>query len=371
MIIAGYIVFIITASYSLTILLLAVGWYKLKRIKKYDTYNPIPVSVIIACRNEEENIGKLLGSLCSQNYSKKYTEIIIVDDHSEDNTRNIVSAWIKKHQNIRLLNLPKNTRGKKKAVATGVEAARSEVILTTDADCTMNSNWLSAMVSYYIENKPALLSGPVTFQESSNVFHQFQNLEFLSLVGSGAGAIGIKKPIMNNGANMLFQKGIYSEISLNEQLASGDDIFLLLNAKKKNKKAVHFIKSQDAIVYTEPCANISDFFNQRIRWTSKSKTYRDFDIVFTALSVALFNISLVALAVFGISNQISLIWLVYILITKTALDLLLLIPVTFFFKQKKLLAYFIPLQLIYPFYIVTTFIFGMIGKFWWKNRKSQ
>lgn len=371
MIIAEYIVFIVTASYSLTILLLAVGWFKTKRIKEYDISNPIPVSIVVACRNEEKNIGNLLGSLCTQNYSKKYTEIIIVDDHSEDNTRNIVSAWIKKHPNIRLLDLPKNAQGKKKAVATGVEAARSEVILTTDADCTMNSNWLSAMVSYYIENKPVLLSGPVTFQETSNVFHQVQNLEFLSLVGSGAGAIGINKPIMNNGANMLFQKGIYSETSLNEQLASGDDIFLLLNAKKKNKKAVYFIKSYDAIVRTNACVSISDFFNQRIRWTSKSKTYRDFDIVFTSINVALINISVLTLFVFSILNHSALIWLVYILIAKTVFDLLLLIPVTSFFKQKKLLAYFIPMQLIYPFYIVTTFIFGMIGKFWWKNRKSQ
>ncbi|MFC2096206.1 glycosyltransferase [Bacteroidota bacterium] len=369
MVIVEYIGYSLITIYSLTILLFVIGWLKLKTFYHTSNLNYIPVSIVIACRNEEDNISQLLDSLINQNYPKEKTEIIIVNDHSEDNTRNIITDFIKDYGYIKLLNSHQNKTGKKEALDIGIKQASSDIIVTTDADCIMRKEWLSSLVGYYINHKPKMLVAPVTFKSSINIFKRLQTLEFLSLIGSGAGAIGINRPIMCNGANLLFEKSIYLESNLQNDLASGDDIFLMLQAKSKDKKCIHFIKSKESIVITNAAKNIRSFFHQRIRWTSKSKSYRNFDIIFAAFIVAITNLFIAGSLVYSMINFSNLFLFFSLFITKSVIDLLILIPITNFVNQQNLLWLFLPLQLIYPFYIIIAVILGLLGNFNWKNRK--
>ncbi|MCK5170211.1 MAG: glycosyltransferase [Bacteroidales bacterium] len=371
MTIAEYIALSIIGIYSLTILFFSIGWMKLKSFKSSNVIDTIPVSIIIACRNEEEKISFLLESLINQTYLNENTEIIIIDDHSEDNTTKIIAEYIEKNKFIKLLELPGNKTGKKEALAYGIKNSNSDIIITTDADCTTNKNWLKTMVNYYNLFKPKLLVGPVAIKNEKNIFQKFQALEFLSLVGSGAGAIGINQPIMCNGANLLFEKSLYENSNIKNHIASGDDIFLMLHAKRINKKSIHFIRSKEAIVYTKPAKTVKKLVNQRVRWTSKSKTYRDFDIIFTALVVTFTNLILAFSFLYTIWDFSILNTFILLFIIKSIFDLFILIPVTKFFHTLKLLWLFFPLQIIYPFYIVFTVIFGLIGNFNWKDRYFQ
>ncbi len=361
---------VIISVYSLLILSFSVGWIKQKRFKSDLNIQLIPVSIVIACRNENKNILNLLDSLQRQDYSKEHTEIIIVDDNSEDNTPEIISKYSEKFKQINLYKLSGSKKGKKEALALGIKKATSKLIITTDADCIMQKTWISSMVQYYTKYKPNLIVAPVILQ-AKTIFHKLQALEFLSLIGTGAGAIGIHRPIMCNGANLLFEKSLYLESNLQQNLASGDDIFLLLEAKKVNRKKIHFIKSREAIISTSAKNNLLDFFNQRIRWTSKSKSYVDFDIIFTALVVAITNLILAASLVYSIWNISIIKIFLSLFIIKSIIDLTILIPVTHFFRQKMLLWLFLPLQFIYPFYIILTSILGVTVKFRWKNRKYR
>ncbi len=372
MTIAEYIALSITGIYSLTILAFSIGWMKLRTFVSSGIFDTIPISIIIACRNEENNISHLLKFLSKQTYPKENTEIIFVNDHSTDNTRDIISRFIQDFKYIKLFDLPENKTGKKEALAYGIKNSNSGIIITTDADCAMEKDWINTLVSYYIQFKPKLLVGPVAFNyRNNNIFQKLQAFEFLSLIGSGAGAIGINKPIMCNGANLLFEKSLYENSNIKNHIVSGDDIFLMLYAKRINKKSIHFIRSKEAIVYTKPVKSVKEFLNQRIRWTSKSKAYRDFDIVFTAMVVAFANLVLAFSFVYTIWDFAFLNTFILLFIIKSIFDLLILIPVTKFFHPLKLLWLFFPLQLIYPFYIVFTVIFGLIGNFSWKGRCFQ
>lgn len=363
-----YIIFFISIIYLIVILLYTIGWKKIHTPSGIKATKVITVSIVIACRNEEKNISSLLDSLLNQDYPKNQTEIIIVDDHSSDNSINLIGNYSAKYEFIKLFRLPENKTGKKEAIQLGIANSKTEIIITTDADCIAGPDWLEAMLNYYIEYRPKMLCGPVTFHNSKNIFSKLQNLEFLSLIGSGAGAIGIHKPIMNNGANLLFEKSLFESCNTKNEFASGDDIFLLLHAKSIDKRSVHFIKSKKAIVYTKPAQTFREFINQRVRWASKSKAYRDFDIVFTALIVAFINLLLVASFVIGLFNvdffKITLI----IILIKSFADLCILIPISSFFKQTYLILLFPLLQIIYPFYIVITVILGLTGNFVWKSR---
>ncbi|NJK95999.1 MAG: glycosyltransferase [Bacteroidales bacterium] len=237
----------------------------------------------------------LINDLESQDYQKELLEVILIDDHSDDETFQIAEAAIANSKIFRIISLPAGISGKKKALKTGIEDSIGNLILTTDADCRFTKNWVKTMVKYFYNYPGHLLVGPVFLKEEKGFFNHFQSLEFLSLIASGAGAIGIGHPIMCNGANLggnrsLFQKAgsIY-----NSSIASGDDIFLLLELKKHNSPVV-FVKDNDAVVITNNQKSFGNYLSQRSRWTFKSRFYKDYDIISVAVIVLLTNLFLVS-----------------------------------------------------------------------------
>ena len=178
-------------------------------------------------------------------------------------------------------------------------------------------------------------------------------------------------PIMCNGANLAYEKKAFIEAGgydANNKYTSGDDIFLMLAMKKTAKRKIAFIKCNDAIVHTSAQTTMRDFINQRKRWASKSRGYTDAAIVSVALLVFLFNLSLIANAIFAIFSKAFLPVFLIGFIVKIVVDFPILFGITSFVKQKKLLLFYFPLQLVYPFYIILTACFGLFGKFEWKKR---
>lgn len=102
------------------------------------------VSVIIPFRNEKDNLLKNLKSLEEQTYPKDKYEIIYVNDSSTDNSIEIIETN-RKNENIKVISVPENffpNAHKKRAIKFGIENSRGEIIITTDADCTYNQDWL-------------------------------------------------------------------------------------------------------------------------------------------------------------------------------------------------------------------------------------
>ncbi|MEJ2593657.1 MAG: glycosyltransferase [bacterium] len=280
-------------AYLAILSIMTKGWF---RIDNYvlDVLHPgIEVSVIIAVRNEERNIIPLLESLHKQSYARHLIEVIIVDDHSEDNTRQLIGQFRKQNRldNI-ILSKPKGI-GKKAAITHGVKLATGQLILTTDGDCVLPPDWLKLMVSYYLDHKPGLIIGPVIYHKEKGWLQKLFSLDFLSLVASGAGSIGAKLPLMGNGANMAFPRKAFLEIESSMQgkgFASGDDVFLIHQMTKQfGSGAIHFIKHTGVIVRTMPPRFPGEFLSQRLRWASKAKGDRSGWSVVVPLVVTFFN----------------------------------------------------------------------------------
>src|SRR2546423_13268445 len=127
------------------------GWMKCPEFVMSKEFFPQKkVSIIIPARNEESNIGSCLASLQEQSYPLALLEIIVVDDHSNDKTAEIVKAF--PLGNIRLIRLAEQlsveiNSYKKKAIETGVDSATGEWIITTDADCVAGPDWITTMMS--------------------------------------------------------------------------------------------------------------------------------------------------------------------------------------------------------------------------------
>ena len=366
------VVLVITGLYLIIIASFTFGLYNLKeKFYFFNKNNIIKVSVLIAARNEEKNIVRLLQSLYNQNFPKEFYEVIIVDDNSEDRTKKIIEDFINNHKDINLRVLEAESEGKKRAISQALHNAENELILVTDADCELNSSWIDSIVAFYQEKKCKMILAPVLLSPASNLFEKMQVLEHLSLIASTAGSASIGVPVMCNGANMAYEREAALEVEKLRKdfnIASGDDMFLMEQfVKIYGHKNVKFLLNKSAIVKTKTCKTIKEFFRQRRRWVSKSKSYTNGKIILTALVVLFFNLSIVSL--FLSAFYIPALWSLYILLTllKFFIDFPILKSITNFMNQGKILKWTLPLEFIYPFYVVFTAISGLLLKVNWKR----
>ena len=369
MIITVLIILFILLLYIVLISRYSFGW---RNIDSFSDTSFFPqVSLIIAMRNEEDQIFRLLRNLRFLTYPKDKLEIILINDHSTDDTLDILGN--SDIDNLQILDMPENKNGKKDAISMGIDNARGEIILTTDADCSFDYNWVQIMVGSFVDNNIKMVAGPVCFIRQEGMLQHFQSLDFLSLVGSGAGAIGINNPIFCNGANMAYRKEVFLQINdfSNDQVASGDDVFLLHSIKARYLNSITFLKHKDAIVFTNSMQSIINLINQRKRWAAKTSAYKDNSSIYVSFLVFITNLSFVVLLLLSFSSLQFFKFFLLFYFAKCIVDYLLLYPVLNFFSRKDLIKWVFIFELIYSFYIILIVILSLINKFEWKGRMHK
>jgi biofilm PGA synthesis N-glycosyltransferase PgaC len=338
-------------------------------------YIPITVSVIIPARNEAAHIQNCLISLFSQTYPRVYTEILVVNDFSTDETADLVTKFSDK---CRLLNLsdylanPVNSY-KKKAIETGIAHSSGELIICTDADCIMGPDWIRSLVSAYQKENRVFIAAPVKIIPDGSRLSVFQTLDFISLQGITGAAVYKNLYPMCNGANLAYSRkafdavGGFADI---DHIASGDDMLLMKKIQSAFPGRSGYIKDPHAIVSTISAGNIRTFLNQRIRWASKISNYNHPATFLTLAWVYLLNLLLLLLffACFFYGHWK---WLLLLIACKTISEYFFVSKVAGFFGQQSLMKYFILCQ---PFHIIYTVIagsFGSFGRYEWKNRNVK
>jgi cellulose synthase/poly-beta-1,6-N-acetylglucosamine synthase-like glycosyltransferase len=366
-----YISTLITAVYFCSYFFVLIGFAKNKK-KSEEKPNNFPVnkiSIIIPVRNEENNIVNCLDSLLKQNYNQADFEVIIINDHSTDNTANVINDYVKESElDIKFYHLT-TTYQKKEALKYGIEKSKYEVIASTDADCILPINWLNN-ISLQINNNTDMLLGPVIFKEQPGLLSGFQTLDMLAIQGLEFGMSYFNKPIINNAANLSYLKKDYYNVNGFDEFntPSGDDIFLLEKFKSNNNKVIGLAR-EDFVVLTTAENSFIGFLNQRLRWSSKTTYYSDKWLIYFSGIVLIQNISLIFIYLGLLLVEKYLIILVILLFCKWLIDFILLFLTASFFKRRKALYYFIPVQVIYPFYILFVWISSMLVTFEWKGRK--
>jgi len=336
------------------------------------------VTVIIPARNEEKNIGKCLQSLLQQTYPKELMEIIVVNDHSTDQTEVVVKAFVQPY--IRLINLAEHMNGKpinsykKKALETAIAASAGEWIMTTDADCELPPDWVSCMMAMQQWQQAAFIAAPVRIADRGSLLSVFQSLDFISLQGITGAAVYKKIHSMCNGANLGYEKKAFQEVGGFkgiDHIASGDDMLLMHKISKKYPDRIFFLKSRKAIVGTEPMRDWKTFINQRIRWASKSTDYEDGSITQSLLLVYFLNLFLLITLVATIWDRKNLLFFFILVVVKTILEFRFVHTIARFFNQQRLMKYFFFLQPLHIFYTVVAGSFGKWGSYDWKGRKIK
>jgi cellulose synthase/poly-beta-1,6-N-acetylglucosamine synthase-like glycosyltransferase len=365
-IIYSLIVSLLTGLYLVVIAYLIKGWALLRKppVKVAAAMLSTKVTILIAARNEEANIGLTIKDLLAQDYPKHLLEIIIVDDHSTDSTAAIITGY--SQQGIRLLQLNETQKlnsYKKKAIAEAIKLSTGDLMVATDADCRMGPQWLSSVVSFFESTQPVMISSPVAYFQEKSFFELLQTLEFSYLIGIGASFIGNGRASTCNGANLAYRKDVFYEVGGFkgiDDLASGDDELLLQKVAERYPGRIGFLKSSEAVVYTHAKATMAEFLQQRRRWDKK--------IVALAVGIWLFNLSMLVNALLGFYRIYFLELFAVQLLLKYLLEAAFLLPITSFFKRAGLTALLIVLSPIHILYFVYVGLIGNTRQYSWKGR---
>ncbi len=371
--IAGTALIFLTGAYALMILWFTVPLIRKRRNPSADHELP-PVTIIIAARNEEPLLPACLDSILLQDYPAERYQVLVSDDHSTDRTAETVREYQRQFPAAGLILIsagPKEPAGKKAAIERALAMAAGEVILTTDADTSRGTGWLRAMTAGFPAGMPAMVLGPVLLTGSC-FFQRLQRLEFLGIMGLTAGSAVSGTPLMCNGANLLYSKSGFFEtggFGGNRKFSSGDDQFLLAGFRKRyGRNAVTFAFRDEAVVSTPAENTFAGFLNQRFRWVSKSRGYRDPVVILVGAITWIFQAALLVALVAGMfGHPIGKIALLCVGI-KLVADLPLVAGMAIFFRTVADLWLYLPAQLFQVVYVPLTGLLGLILPYRWKGR---
>ncbi|NJN77563.1 MAG: glycosyltransferase [Saprospiraceae bacterium] len=262
---------------------------------------------------------------------------------------------------------------KKIAIDTGIKKATGELIVTTDADCIAQPNWLRFIASIYETQQPKFIAAPVNFHREQNDFERFQSLDFIGMMGVTGSGIYTKIMRMCNGANLAYPKTIFQEVKGFQGIdnhASGDDMMLMQKIAKIYPNEIIYLKNQAATIFTTAKPTLKSFINQRVRWSTKSKGYEEKQVTLILIGVWLFCVSIpftfLAALFFG------KVWLLLgfgQLIIKSIVDYRLLKTTSTFFNRSDLMRTFWKSSMYHLVYIIGVgFLGGIVKKYEWKGR---
>ena len=377
---------VFSIAYCFMVLYFYFRWKNLSDVEAENAEADVHFSIIIPARNESENLPNLLQSLQQQSYSKELFEVIVIDDHSSDGTATLAEGFptrgtgqvgISNLKVIRLgdIQLPENLISyKKKAIEIGVEAAKNDLIITTDADCIVSSDWLKTIASYYQNNDYSIIAGPVLLSGKNNLISNFQKLDMLALTAiTGAtmndGFIGLC-----NGANLIYKKSIFHSVGgfdNIDRIASGDDMLLLQKINNHYPGSSAYLKSRKALVYSKTEESLRDLLRQRIRWISKAKFYSDKRISAILVGVYFHNLLLLTTLVLSIANFRFLILFLIAFGIKVSVEFIFLRSAAAFFDQKKIMKWIVPVSFFHILYVLIAGVLGLFKSYEWKGRKVK
>ena len=352
--------------YCLAIIVLIYGFTKVNTIEYTGLTPKTKFSIIVPFRNEAENLPILLESLSKLNYLMELFEVILVDDESEESFK-IPSLKFKVSviNNIRVTNSPK-----KDAIVTALQIVSTDWIITTDADCVVDKDWLLTLDNYIQLHDITMIAGAVTYDCGNSFLHHFQQLDLTSLQGATIGSFGIKKGFMCNGANYAYTKSFFQKLNGfngNDEIASGDDVFLLQKAIAKSTEKVHYLKAQNTIVTTKPLNDWKSLFYQRVRWASKTSSYQSSFGKGLGLLVFAGNLSWLLVLGSWLLGLTAFQNFFLVCVLKFSVDTILIYKTNHFLNNSKM-RYLILSSLLYPFFCVSVALYSLFGKYEWKGR---
>jgi glycosyltransferase involved in cell wall biosynthesis len=250
-----------------------LAYYK-KAAASQETPANAGLSIIICARNAAVQLQQFLPKILEQ--KDLLFEVIVVNDHSNDNSEQIILDFQNNYPNLHLVNESnKELPGKKKALSKGILAAKYEFLLLTDADCFPTSPfWAKSMANLFNEKDQVILGFSPYEQEKSliNYFIRFETVytatQYLSFALAGI-------PYMGVGRNLAYAKKLFIQHKGFENhlhLASGDDDLFVNQVANSSNTTINL--DPTSFIYSIPKKSWKSYYYQKRRHLTTATSYR-------------------------------------------------------------------------------------------------
>ncbi len=248
----------------------AVIFYVSFERKQVDTCEPVaalkdppPVSILVPCYNEANNIQDTLEFLLSQQYPD--FEIIAINDGSVDSTLDILRSMAEKHPQIRVINLSSN-QGKAMALRTGAMLTKNEFLVCIDGDALLDTQAVAWMMRHFQDNpRVAAVTGNPRIRTRSTLLGKIQVGEFSAIVGLIKRAQQVYGRIFTvSGVIAGFRKSALHNVGYWSNDIVTEDIDISWKLQLKGW-LIHF--EPNALCWVLMPETIKGLWKQRLRWS--------------------------------------------------------------------------------------------------------
>jgi cellulose synthase/poly-beta-1,6-N-acetylglucosamine synthase-like glycosyltransferase len=226
------------------------------------------VSVLVAARNEEENIVNCVTHLLQQNYPEHLLHIYVGDDQSTDNTAALVKELTARYPNVHLVSIHQTlgqAKGKANVLAHLAKQAKGSVFFITDADITVQPNWIRTMLPYFTANV-GIVSG-TTIVQGKNFLGHMQHIDWLYFMDLllTFNWLGLKSTAVGN--NMAITREAYEKTGGYEAFPFSvtEDFMLFKQVRKHGFETVNMLHPQ-AVNFSAAAPTWQALLHQRKRW---------------------------------------------------------------------------------------------------------
>ena len=236
----------------------------------------MPISIIIAARNESDNLYDNLPFILTQDYPE--FEVIIVNNQSVDDSAWLLKALCLQHKNLKVVEIGKNKHllpGKKLPITLGVKAAKYEKMVFTDADCKPASNqWLRIMSESFTENNQIIL-GYAPYFRTKGIINRIIRYDTAFIGVSYLSFALAKMPYMGVGRNLAYTKKVFESVrgfKSHYSLPSGDDDLFIQEAAVNQNYTIQI--SPETFCYSKASETWKGWVRQKTRHYSTSSRYK-------------------------------------------------------------------------------------------------
>jgi len=355
-----------TSVYCCAVLLVLLV---LLKKQKSNSLVKIPfISVIIAARNEEHRVVSTLQSLSEIEYRKEKYEVIFVDDASQDNTANVIESFVNNNANWNLIRIAKKDdklKGKKAALKQAITKAQGEIILTTDADCSVPKEWLSEMAACFNDSISMVLGHALLVKQKGwiNKLLRFDNL-FSAIMTAAPTLLGFA--MTSVGRNMAYKKDSYLKSGGYDELSShksGDDVHLTELFRRNVSGKIVFCLAKNSFTYSSPPDSFTEIFHQQLRKNSKILK-KSFSTLILSFFLFGYHVLLIGFPFLHASNIN--VWLT-VLASKLVFEFLTLAVASKKFSDPSIIPLIPFMQIFYPVYVSVMGVIAMFQKYEWKK----
>lgn len=266
---AEYFFIAVILFYLLIHLILYFGYRRSLSLTPCPASEYPAVSVIVAAKNESMNIERCIESLRNLDYPEELLEIILVDDNSGDNTYELMqkaTAGKSTFKIIRPAAASGSLKGKANAIHSAIGICRGKIIISTDADCVVPTQWVKSTVSYYRQDT-AMVCGFTSIKQMG-LFSILQNIDWMYLLTLASASAGLKMILSCLGNNLSFTKESYKNSGGYENMnfSVTEDLALMRKIDSMKDYEIRFPADRNCLAETLPCMSVSELFSQKRRW---------------------------------------------------------------------------------------------------------